>query len=83
MHYILRLTMRSTFTSMHDSIRLSKIVGIVVMWTTPAISLTLICAVVVSASSGLLPQEVPVFDCFSFPFFWASTILFLHASTGI
>ncbi len=60
MHYMLRLAMRPPFTSMHDSIPLSKIAGSFVVWTRPAVSPTLICAFVVSASSGPLPQEAPV-----------------------
>ncbi len=56
----LRQVMRPRFASMHESILFRRSAGIVVMWTRPAASTTLICVVVVSASSGPSPQEAPV-----------------------
>ena len=52
--------MRPPYTSMHDFSFSSKITGILVMWTRPAVSPALICAFVVSSSSQPSPQEASV-----------------------
>ncbi len=60
MHHILNQARGPPFASMHDSGFFSKMAGVLVEWTRPAIFPTLVCAFEVSSSSQLSTQETSV-----------------------